>query len=101
MLLCTLCKFTILHHFHTTALCPDPLDIVNGTATFTGNTVGDTATYTCDSGFELIGNASVTCTQVDVNSAAFTPAAPVCRRECCMNIFDSQMFMLHVAMYIV
>ena len=62
-------------------MCPDLVNIVNGALTFTGNSVGDTATYTCNSGFELIGNASVTCTQVDANIAAFSPAAPVCRRE--------------------
>ena len=66
----------------STALCTDPPDVMNGTVTFTGNTVGDTATFTCDPGFELIGNASVTCTQVDVNSATFAPTVPVCRREC-------------------
>ena len=70
----------------STALCPDPAHIVNGMVTFTGNSVGDTATYTCNLDFELIGNASVMCTQVDVNSAAFSPAAPVCTRECCVNI---------------
>ena len=55
--------------------------------TFTSNSVGDTATgYSCNSGFELIGNATVTCSQMDVNSAAFSPASPVCGREYCMNI---------------
>ena len=73
-----------LHCSCSVALCPDPADIVNGTVSFTGNSVGDTATYTCNSGFELIGNASATCTQVDMNSATFSPAAPVCRREYCM-----------------
>ena len=65
----------------STALCPDPAHIVNGTVTFSGNSVGDTATYTCIPGFELIGNASATCMQVDMNIAAFAPAAPVCRRK--------------------
>ena len=73
-----------LHRSCSAALCPDPDDVVNGMVMFTGNSVADTATYTCNSSFELIGNASVTCTQVDVNSAAFTPAVPVCRREYCM-----------------
>ena len=81
MLPSTLCEFTFLNHSRSTALCPDLLDIVNGTVTLTGNSVGDTATYTCDPGFEIDGNTSVMCTQVDVNSAAFFPAAPVCRRE--------------------
>ena len=63
------------------ALCPDPANIVNGMVTFTGNSVGDTATYTCNSGFELIGSMTTTCTLVDVDFAAFSPAPPVCRRE--------------------
>ena len=68
------------------ALCPDPADVANGMVTFAANSVSDTATYICNSGFELIGSATVTCTQVDVNSATFSPAPPVCRREYCMNI---------------
>ena len=72
-----------IHHSCSAALCPDPADIVNGVMTFTGNSVGvDTANYTCNSGFELIGNASITCTQVDDASAAFSPVPPVCRRKC-------------------
>ena len=49
--------------------------------TFTGNSAGDTATYTCDPGFELIGVATMTCTLVDANSAVFQPGPPSCRRE--------------------
>ena len=51
--------------------------------TFSGNSVGDTATYTCNQGFELIGDATTTCTAAaDGNSATF-PAVPPpeCRRE--------------------
>ena len=70
-----------LHHSYFAALCPNPADIINGMVTFTGNSVGDTATYTCNLDFELIGNASAMCTQIDVNVATFSPAAPVCRRE--------------------
>ena len=89
-----MCSFSVhqlnyLHEYCSTALgsdpvvqCPDPIDIVNGMVIFTGNFVGDTATYTCNSGFELIGDEMTTCTQVDANSATFQPAAPVCRREC-------------------
>ena len=74
------------YHSCSAALCPDPADIASGTMIFTGNSIGDTATYTCNSGFELIGNATVTCLQVDVNSAAFSRAPPVCRREYCVDI---------------
>ena len=63
-------------------MCTDPASITNGMVTFTGNSVGDTATYTCDPGFELIGAAMTTCTQVDANSAAFPSVPPPeCRRE--------------------
>jgi len=54
------------------ALCPDPVDIDHGIVTFTGNSLGDTATYTCTSRFELIGNATILCTQVDVYNAIFS-----------------------------
>ena len=62
------------------ALCPDPVDIVNGMVTF--NSIDDSATYTCNSGFELIGDA--TCIQGDAN-ATFTLDPPFCRREHCVN----------------
>ena len=67
------------------ALCPGPVDIANGMVTFTGNSVGDAATYSCNSGFELIGGVTTTCTQVDPNSAAFSSQAPFCRRAYCMT----------------
>ena len=78
------------------APCPDPTDRVNGMRTFTRNSFDDTVTYTCIMGFELIGNVSIMCAQVDVNSEAFSPAAPVCRHEYCMNI---PIELLHVCSY--
>ena len=72
-------------HSCSAALCPDPADIVNGMVTFTGNSVGDTATYTCNAGFELIGSATTTCTQVDADSAVFSPEPPQCRGKYCIT----------------
>ena len=77
----------LTYFFYSAALCPEPVDPVNGMVTFTGNSVNDTATYTCNSGFELVGSATATCTQVDVNSATFSPAPPVCRRKYFINGF--------------
>ena len=74
--------------FFSVALCPDPVDIANGLVTFSGNSIGDIATYTCNSGFELIGGATTTCTQVDANSAAFQLAPPSCRREYLLNQYN-------------
>ena len=62
------------------ALCSDPDGIDHGNVTFTGNSVDDTATYTCNSSFELIGNANTTCTQLDMYTAMFSQE-PFCRRE--------------------
>ena len=72
----------LVYSFCSIALCPNPIGIDNGEVTFTGNSVRDTATYTCNLGFELIGDATTTCTQVDVNSAEFQPMLPFCSREC-------------------
>ena len=74
------------HPYCSAALCPDPVDIDNGMVTFTGNSAGDTATYSCDPGFELIGGATTTCTLVDANLAVFSPQPPFCSREYCMNL---------------
>ena len=85
-----------MHLSCSAALCSDPVDILNGMVTFTGNSVGDTATYTCNSGFELIGSVTTTCTQVDSISVVFQPAPPSCRRE-----YSNQrlrlIFQLHVS----
>ncbi len=63
------------------ALCDNPVVIDNGMVTFSGNSVGDMATYTCDSGFELIGDETTTCTLVNMDTAEFQPEPPSCRRE--------------------
>ena len=49
--------------------------------TVNGSSIGDMATYTCDAGFELIGNATTICTLADMDSAEFQLAPPSCRRE--------------------
>ena len=70
-----------LHESCSVALCDDPVDIDNGMVTFNSNSVGDMAVYMCDSGFELIGDATTTCTLVDMDNAEFQPTPPSCRRE--------------------
>ena len=57
-------------------MCPDPVAPANGGVTFTGNNIGDTATYTCDSGFELDGLPTATC--ADGDETSFQPPAPTC-----------------------
>ena len=38
-------------------------------------------TYTCDLGFELIGDTMTTCTLMDMDSVVLQPTLPFCRRE--------------------
>ena len=73
----SLCKPLTIFYI---ALCLNPSNPSNGQVTSAGNSVGDTATYTCNTGFELIGQAVATCTQAsDRNSATIVPAPPVCQ----------------------
>ena len=80
------------HIYFCTALCPDPVEPVNGMVTFSGNSVDDNATYSCNMGFDLVGSSTAMCTQVDANSAEFSPAPPVCRRKYCTNMIGMAMW---------
>ena len=79
LILLLVCVHSLLYLLHTSssaALCPNPPALANAMVTFTGNSVGDIATYTCNVGFELIGDTTTICTAAaDGNSAAF-PAVP-------------------------
>ena len=80
MLVCSILAL-YSHESCPAALCDDPIDIDNGTVTFNGNSIGDMATYTCELSFELIGDANMTCTPIDIDRAEFQPTPPSCRRE--------------------
>ena len=73
--------FTLLFHFCSAALCTEPLDINYAMVTVSGTSIGDNAIYTCNPGFELIGDEITVCTEVDANSAVYIPEQPSCRRE--------------------
>ena len=81
-------SFTYLSHTSSSAaLCPDPPALANAMVTFTGNSVSDTATYTCNPGFELIGDPTTTCTAASNGNSAVFPAVPppMCSREYLFN----------------
>ena len=62
-------------------LCPEPDPIAHGDVSFTAQTVGSIATYTCNSGFKLIGSPIATCTSVDMGPPEFQPEPPTCQRK--------------------
>jgi len=49
----------------------------NGMVTWTGLTLGDTATYTCDDGFELNGAETRTCQ----SDETWSDVPPTCERK--------------------
>ena len=48
-------------YLNSTGLCIELSSPTNGQVTWTGLTSGSTATYTCDSGYRLIGDQTRTC----------------------------------------
>ena len=51
-----------MYNFCVLAIQCDALsDPANGTVSITGTGVGDTATYSCDEGYELSGSGTLTC----------------------------------------
>ena len=52
---------------------PDP----NGAISVGETTLGNTATYSCNSGFDLVGSSTVTC----LASGQWSDGAPTCQRK--------------------
>ena len=57
--------------------CPDLDNPGNGAVTVNGTSPGDTATYSCNTGFELEGTDTVTCG----DNGTWSAGPPVCIRE--------------------
>ena len=57
-------------------LCSELYSPVNGEVTWTGLTSGSTATYTCDSDYQLIGDQIRTC----LNTGVWSGRKPTCTR---------------------
>ena len=57
------------------ALCPTLTNPVNGAVMVGGLSVGDTASYTCIIGFELVGAVTVTCE----DGGQWSSHPPVCQ----------------------
>ena len=54
-------------------MCSPPVNLTNGEVSYAGLSEGDTATYSCNAGFELIGEATIICVVTDNNTATFIP----------------------------
>ena len=61
----------------TVIQCDALSDPDNGAVSVTGTGIGDTATYTCDDGYELIGSSTRTCQ----SNGEWSDAPPICECE--------------------
>ena len=62
------------------ALCDILTDPESGTVSQTGTQIGDIATYQCNTGFELIGEPTRTCIEINAGTTGFNGVEPFCRR---------------------
>ena len=58
-------------------MCPDLTDPANGFVSVTGNSPGDTATYTCEADYDLVGMSERECGA----DGMWTGEAPMCIRK--------------------
>ena len=55
-------KLSCLKPFpHSVNMCPTLVPPANGNLVLSGNTFGETASYTCNTGFILVGDPTLTC----------------------------------------
>ena len=63
--------------FSTVVMCPTLVAPANGSLVLSGNTFGETANYTCNTGFILEGDSTLTCG----GDGQWTGSPPVCNRK--------------------
>ena len=56
-------------------MCPDLTAPVNGSVTVTGHRTGDTAEYSCDGGYELVGDQTRKC----MSNSQWSGQTPSCQ----------------------
>ena len=71
--------------------CDALSDPDNGAVSVTGTGVGDTATYTCDDGYELIGSSTRTCQ----SNGEWSESSPTCEGIPKHSCQPSQNFLFH------
>ena len=64
-------------------MCPALPDIDNGMVSWTGLSPGDVATYTCDSGFILVGDPTRMCR----DNGTWSGEEPTCERKLLLPLY--------------
>ncbi len=82
-LFCTQCTIFNASDFTTTvSQCPTLIPPLNGMVTTSSRAIGDTATYTCSTGYTLSGSSTRTCS----SSGAWSGTAPTCNTVQCPEL---------------
>ena len=68
---------------HSVVMCPTLVAPANGNLVLSGNTFGETASYTCDTGFILEGYSTLTCG----GDGQWSGILPVCNRKYLISTF--------------
>ena len=76
--------FTISSISFAIVQCPNLPDPQNGRVSQRGNKPGDRASYTCNSGYELVGQSSRTCQ----NNGQWSGDAPTCESKWIVDLFS-------------
>ena len=71
-------------------MCPVPVDPLNGSVVWTDRSVNSLATYTCTSGFELIGHEIRFCQ----SDGVWSEEAPTCKGK--LNAMLKQCYKFHL-----
>uniref|UniRef100_A0A665TZ64 CUB and Sushi multiple domains 3a n=1 Tax=Echeneis naucrates TaxID=173247 RepID=A0A665TZ64_ECHNA len=85
--------FAIQFSSSVATACRDPGVPMNGSRSGDGREPGDSVSFQCDPGYELLGDDKITCIQVD-NRYYWQPSPPVCIAPCGGNLTGSSGFIL-------
>lgn len=66
--------------------CPSPRDIDNGQLDIGGVDFGSSITYSCNSGYHLIGESKSYCELGSTGSMVWNPEAPICESVKCQSL---------------
>ena len=69
--------FCVCTCLHAVIDCGNAPDIVDGVVTHSSTTVGSTATYSCNTGFQINGESTRTC----LTSRSWSGPVPICQRK--------------------
>lgn len=90
--MCAFVLIILLHDF--LGECPTLNNLANGATTLNSSFVGNNATFSCYSGYDIVGSPTSTCH----SNGVWTPI-PTCKRETISNSICIIMYTVHAQLY--